>query len=583
MDLTDPPRRAPRRLAVKLCVAALAPVVFLAAAELACALFGARVPRYFGSGPGIAEYWVPSTRPSSAAGLVRAFPRSNRLYPEPDPLFLRVKPANGYRLFVLGESSVQGLPYEIGSFCDWLRVQLRAMLPGRAVEVVNAGNAGWHAREIRLLLQESLRHAPDAVVWMVGHNEMVAQNVLAIRRELTNPAWSSARELLFSLRTTHVLSSLTSNFALTRRATLHDQSPSDYRPCFTPAELARIEERFLEATRGAVRDCKAAGVPIVLCTMPKNLRQSPPSGSHVSEALRQDRNRLARYEFQVQSAAEALAAGRADEALDILRAAEAQEALYAKLHFLRAQALEALGRAEEARASYVKALELDVCPMRAPAWAESAIRRVALDEDVPLVDLEGRFNTASPLGLAGDEWICDNVHPNLIGHEKIAETLLYTFEARLGLSLDRAREVERDAARAEIGLDRYERLEAAKSECLANFVLALEAGTLDAQWRLAREQCLQVLTQNPSDHEVKASLGLLEAMAGNAVKARELVEAAMASDDYVRITLVYQNIANAPYQRALEKAGVDIASVERRLTPAERRVLDNRLERAGLK
>src|SRR5262245_30120026 len=47
------------------------------------------------------------------------------------------KPANGFRVFVLGESSVLGVPYPPEySFPGFLRQRLTAMLPQRRVEVI---------------------------------------------------------------------------------------------------------------------------------------------------------------------------------------------------------------------------------------------------------------------------------------------------------------------------------------------------------------------------------------------------------------------------------------------------------------
>src|SRR5688572_18392362 len=152
-----------RRWLKRLLVSVLAPATCLVLVETVLALSGVRVPRYDGFGdPG--RYWIPWQAEGQAAGFVRVRPRLFRHFPEQQPLFLADKPAHGYRVFVLGESSVKGDPYETGCFTDWLRLRLTAMLPDRAVEVVNAGNPGWHASDVRLLLQECLEHQPDLLV-----------------------------------------------------------------------------------------------------------------------------------------------------------------------------------------------------------------------------------------------------------------------------------------------------------------------------------------------------------------------------------------------------------------------------------
>jgi hypothetical protein len=54
--------------------------------------------------------------------------------------FLKEKPANGYRIFVLGESSVQGFPYDANlAFSRILQRRLQNIFPNRVIEVVNLG------------------------------------------------------------------------------------------------------------------------------------------------------------------------------------------------------------------------------------------------------------------------------------------------------------------------------------------------------------------------------------------------------------------------------------------------------------
>jgi len=54
--------------------------------------------------------------------------------------FLKEKPANGYRIFVLGESTIQGFPYDANvAFTRILQRRLQNIFPNRIIEVVNLG------------------------------------------------------------------------------------------------------------------------------------------------------------------------------------------------------------------------------------------------------------------------------------------------------------------------------------------------------------------------------------------------------------------------------------------------------------
>src|SRR5262249_36118523 len=99
------------------------------------------------------------------------------------PEFLATKPPNGFRVFVLGESSVYGIPYEPRySFSAFLEKRLKSALPGRVVEVINCGVpaiASWH---IPRSAREVVTHEPDVILFYAGHNDYTT-------REIPEPSW----------------------------------------------------------------------------------------------------------------------------------------------------------------------------------------------------------------------------------------------------------------------------------------------------------------------------------------------------------------------------------------------------------
>jgi lysophospholipase L1-like esterase len=558
----------------KLLLALLAPALFLGAAEAVLALAGVAVPRYDGLGdPG--RYWLPRAAAGEPAGYDRAFPRSYKQFPEKQPLFLAEKPANGWRVFVLGESSVKGLPYETGCFSDWLRLRCAAMLPDRTVEVVNAGNAGWHATDIRLLLQESLAHQPDLLVWMVGHNEFVPHNVLDLRAELLHPVRHALGRSAGALRITHWLSSFVTRLERTRPVTF-DRRHSDEEPCYGP-ELPLLRERFREATAGAVADARAAGVPIVLCTLPRNIRQWPPANSFFSPALRADPALRAQWDEAYGRGLAALEAGDTGAALAALDEARRIDAAPAKLHFALGRALAAANQPEQAREAWLRSLAQDGGPMRAQDWAEQAIRDVAADSLAPLVDLQALFDDRAPLKLMGKELISDNCHPNLAGHELIATALLGVLERELHVPFDRSRDVGPVKGRAALGISEHQVHLARQAESLNLVKLALQAGAVGEAWSQAHAECLDVLSVDPRAWEVVGGLGLLEGMAGHADKARGLIEKAMAGDLYVKSSYVFFWKTEEPYRKVFAAANLDMSLVEASLTPDQRLQLANRM------
>lgn len=562
-------------------IAALAPAIFLGICEIAAALCGVRVPRYHAQGAET-DYWIPYEAPGAPAGLQRVVAREFKTFPEKLPLFVKNKPANGFRVFTLGESSVQGSPYEIGSFSDWLRLRLTAMMPDRAVEVVNAGNAGWHATEIHLLLQECLRYEPDLFVWMVGHNEFAAQNLVNTARYVHSPVLSRIQDFARSLRTTQVLSRYVPGIVQSKRITLIDRNAGDGRRCVDDGELQFIQNQFKKETRAAIRDAQEANVSIVVCSMPRSMKCTP-SGSYFSENLFNYPEQRVAWNNLYKQGDDLLKRRDARAAIVKLEEALKIDDRPAKLRFALGKAYETLGQAERARAEYLQSLELDACPNRAVSWIQQIIRETAAEYQVPLTDLELAFDRVGALGIAGDELIYDNVHPTLPGHERIAEELLLTFERELKLPLDRTRDVKGPAGRKALGTDLYQAKTAKRNECLMNLKLVLLSGEVNDQWQRTRDAARDVLANDATDMEMLGAAGLLEVMKGEIASGKSMIERAMHSNAYIKTQYVFYYKMEPPYRRIFDKAAIDMAAEENSLDDAQRKVLSNRIAREKTK
>ncbi|HKD99763.1 MAG TPA: SGNH/GDSL hydrolase family protein, partial [Planctomycetota bacterium] len=404
-------------------------MLFLALVEVALAVAGvAPPPRYppNGTRAGLFDeirFWVPVAPAGAAPGFARAFP-ALALEPDPNPrpAFVRDKPPNGFRTFVLGESTVAGYP--LGkSFVDWVDVRLRAMLPDRSVEVVNAGNGGWYSAEVAALLHESLDHRPDLLVWAVGHNEVHPANLKNLREERDSSFAAIVKRIAWRLRTTRALARLIPRDARPAAADAADRSIGE-RPCYGD-DLPALQARFRATVEDVVAAARARGVPIVLCTMPRNVRTYAPAASVFSPAVRDDGALRAQWEAAYSDGwahlqGEASAAG-ARIALEELRRAAQIDNTPARLHFALGRAHELVGEMADARREFVAALDRDACPNRAQSWTEQATRDVARERNVPLLDIRALFDAAGAHGLTGAELLVDNVHPTFEGHERIAD------------------------------------------------------------------------------------------------------------------------------------------------------------------
>ena len=87
-------------------------------------------------------------------------------------VFTVVKDPNILRIFILGESSAAGFPYEPnGSFSRFLALKLKLLYPQKKFEVVNLGIAAINSYAILDILEDVIAQKPDLVLVYTGHNE----------------------------------------------------------------------------------------------------------------------------------------------------------------------------------------------------------------------------------------------------------------------------------------------------------------------------------------------------------------------------------------------------------------------------
>ena len=164
------------------------------------------------------------------------------------------------------------------------------------------------------------------------------------------------------------------------------------------------------------------GVPVLLATVPVNLRDWRPNVSFVGL----EGDALERWRELHDGARRSALEGRPAEAAEQLEAALALAPLHAASHFALGRAREAEGRFPEARAAYTAAVDLDYSPWRASSGVNGSLRAAARRPDVHLVELERAFAEAAPHGLPGFDLFLDYVHPAKPGNLVVARQV---FEA----------------------------------------------------------------------------------------------------------------------------------------------------------
>jgi tetratricopeptide (TPR) repeat protein len=439
----------------------------------------------------------------SASGSYRTRPQAERLSFNPQE-FLAEKPADGLRVFVIGGSSAYGFPWSADeAFSSALGAALAASHPDRRVEVVNAAAMSYASHRLRVLVGELVRYEPDLLVVYSGHNEFIERR---FHRDLVRRP-RAIGEIRGLLHHTRLYSSL-ARFYRSRRGeaagpgALANAEAAGAAALLgldverePPGELARAEReeivRAYEANLRAIVDlAQAAGARVALCTVASNWSGWAPNRSAFEPGTdaaveRRVRELLARAGAQ-------LAADPAAAARELERARELAPG-YARTHYELGRALAAQGRADLARESFARAVDLDASPSRAPSGINAAIRRVAAESRALLVDVEAALLAEAPGGAPGFELFEDYVHPKPETHVRIAREIWAALESSGALGEARAPDpalFDRALAAREPAPAAEGSLRAKQATQLFNLAVVLEHQGLPEQAIAKLRECL---------------------------------------------------------------------------------------------
>lgn len=349
--------------------------------------------------------------------------------------FAAVKPTNGFRIFSFGGSTVYGHPYLADtSFPKWLELELAATHPHRLVESVNCGGISYASYRLAPIVREVLEYQPDLIVLAMGHNDFLEDRTYQpLKSRSGTRRWWEDR--LNTLRITTLARSFLSR---SHRGTSSSVGRPDANQ-LPPEVNARLDTRtgyasyhrddawrgqvvaqFADSFRAMIAACRAAKVPVLVVTLGSNLRDCPPFKSEHRAGL------SAQDELQWQTTFDA---GTAAEARDLnaalvhYQAAAAIDDQHALLAFRIARVHDRLGHTNEARTHYLRAKELDACPLRMVEEIYALQHQIAKETQTPLVDARRLLEAASPQALPGNDQYLDHVHPTLAGHQRIAQAI----------------------------------------------------------------------------------------------------------------------------------------------------------------
>lgn len=437
----------------------------------------------------------------------------------------RVDKGDAIRIFCVGGSTTFGRPYDdTTSFCGWLREMLPVADPSRRWDVINAGGVSYASYRVAILMEELVAYDPDIFIVYSGHNEFLERRTYP-QIIATPKAVRGLGAVAAGTRTYTALAAVIRSVTGGRKrsesppAVLDEEVTTLLDDAVGPSAYTRDDD-FAEKTLQHFRFNLArmvdiagsVGAETLLITPASNLRDSRPFKSEHRGDF--DAPTLERFNALVNQAGKDRAEGRNSDAVAKIGEAAVIDPRHAELAFFQGRLLAGQARWSEARASFERARDEDVCPLRALGPTAPIVRDLAAERGVPVVDFESLVDEWSENGIPGSDLFLDHVHPTIEAHRRLAVAIVDEL-ARQGLA-DPAPEwgeaaVAEVAQRVEGGLD-------ASAHALALMKLSKVlgwAGKLQESYRLAA----QAVELDPNDSRIRYNAGLTAHLIGRKAEA----------------------------------------------------------------
>ncbi len=465
--------RISKGLALNLLLAVAAPTIFFAIVEASLWIAGVRPlslteDPYVGFAASQPLFLLQSDGETMATNPVKLTHFNSQT-------FLRKKPPGTYRIFTLGGSTTYGHPWrDPVSYSGWLRQLLPIADPSRKYEVINCGGISYASYREAMLAAELIQYQPDLFIVYSGHNEFLEERtyrktagIPSIVRELSalldhtrtysilrrmalktgNPGNGQVTPGISSPGTGTGNSEGGGNHSDGKRPELAGEVDDVLAKTIGPTSYVRndtLKQEVLEHFRASLERiaklAHSAGAQVLFVTTPSNERNCTPFKSEPSPGIAPENlQRVAKWGMTAETVPPALALLMLDSALTL-------DPRDAALCFQAGMAAYAVGQFPKAKTYFAKAIEEDICPLRALPVMRGIVREVADQTDSRLLDftgfLEARTLRATGNDILGEPDFVDHVHLSIDDYRLLAQTIIDTLaasgELRLSPTFDTA-------------------------------------------------------------------------------------------------------------------------------------------------
>ncbi len=355
---------------------------------------------------------------------------NREVYRERNIIFPVQKQLKTFRVFCLGGSASAGWPHPAEEiYSAYLQSALQRQYPEHTIEVINVSAHAYAAYRVRLIFQEIIRFEPDLIVIYSGNNEFIEKRVYSEKPSWHDPLLSTMNHsyLVRRVKGSSLGRRLWPENTLLPEERQHvayeqwskiEQLALDLRQ--NPRQYEKVKEHYEFSIQSMARAARERNVPVILVTVPVNLRDWRPNVSY--QPVKGET--LGAWEQQYRAGRRLLLLGNAAGAVQAFSTATHISPLHAESHFMLGLALETVHDYDGALLAYGRARDLDHNPFRAPSDLNRILRQIAgRFDNVSLADAEQAFQAASAPLAPGFDLFLDYVHPTKRGNLLLAQAV----------------------------------------------------------------------------------------------------------------------------------------------------------------
>ena len=308
----------------------------------------------------------------------------------PDDIFLKEKPEESFRIFVMGSSTVYGFPYGYNlMFSRILHKRIQDVYPDREIEMVNTSITAINSFTLKDFAREITRYEPDAVLLYAGHNEFYGAFGVGSNESMSKSRVLTRMHLwfmdfrfyqLFRNITGSTIGKIGSGKSDHVRGTLMTRIVASENIPFRSDDYNLAMTRYRQNMEDLVATFTEKEIPVFYSDVISNVRDLKPLSY--------------------------LSTGSEDEAWEIYKEGAGA---YNNADF------------ETAGALLNKARDLDGVRFRASGEVNGIIQEICNEYGIHHVPMLDYFREASVHGIVGEDLVTEHVHPNIRGSFLMAD------------------------------------------------------------------------------------------------------------------------------------------------------------------